>query len=157
MPFGEQVALDPLEPADHLVHQAADLGEVAADRHHLCAEAVLHRVADRRRQGRLELGGRRRERLDLVARPLERRVERGRLDPSGSGLVDAGLRPLDRVGIHRGRRYSPDRTAALVQTVPTGVRHRLARNRMVERRPLAGRDMTRCQTRISRDEFVTES
>ena len=112
VPLGEQVAFDPLEPADQLVHEAADLGEVAADRHHLRAEAVLHRVADAGRQRRLELGGRRRERLDLVARPLERRVERGRLDPSGSGLVDAGLRPLDRVGIHRGRRYSRDRTAA---------------------------------------------
>ena len=32
VPLGEQVALDALEPADQLVHQAADLGEVAADR-----------------------------------------------------------------------------------------------------------------------------
>ena len=32
--------------ADQLVHQAAHLGEVARDRQHLRAEAVLHRVAD---------------------------------------------------------------------------------------------------------------
>ena len=80
VPLGEQVALDPLEPADQLVHQAADLGEVAADRADLRAQPVLQRVADAARQRRLELGRGGGERLDLLARPLERRVELRRLD-----------------------------------------------------------------------------
>ncbi len=116
VPFGEQVAFDSLEAADKLVHEAADLGDVAADGQHLFAEAVLHGVADPRGKRRLELGGRRREGLDLVARPLERSIERRGLDPSGSGLVDPGLCPLDRVGIHRRRRYSRCRTDMPVRT-----------------------------------------
>ena len=100
MPLGEQVALDPLEPAEQLVHQAADLGEVAADGEHLRAEPVLDGVADPARERRLELGGRRRESLDLLAGPLERRVELCGLDPTGGGLVDPFLCPLDRLGIH---------------------------------------------------------
>ena len=72
---------------------------------------------------RLELGGRGGERLDLVARALERRIDRRRLDAAGSGLIDAGLCPLDRVGIHRGRRYSRYRTARLRRRQSPGVRH----------------------------------
>ena len=42
MALGEDVPLEPLEPADHLVEQPADLGEVAADRQHLGAEPFVH-------------------------------------------------------------------------------------------------------------------
>ena len=37
MPLGEDVALEPLEPANRLVQQAADLGQIAGDREHLGA------------------------------------------------------------------------------------------------------------------------
>ena len=104
VPLREEVALDAFEPADDLVHQAADLGEVPADGADLLAQAVLQRFADPAREGRLELGGRGGERLDLLARPLERRVDLRRLDPSARRLVDPLLRALDRVRIHRGER-----------------------------------------------------
>ena len=110
MTLGEEVAFDPLEPADHLVHEAADLREVPAHRQHLRAEAVLHGIADPHRKRRLELGGRGGKRLDLVTSPLERRIDRRRLDSSRSSLVDTGLRALDRVRVHRGRQYRRHRT-----------------------------------------------
>ena len=50
MPLGEDVSFDPLEPADDLVRQAANLGEVAGARPEVLAEPVL----DRLRQARLE-------------------------------------------------------------------------------------------------------
>ena len=78
-----------------LVHQPADLGEVAADRRCLLAEAVLQRVVDLRRQRRLELRGRRGERLDLGARPLERGVDGGGVGPPVGGLFE----PLARASI----------------------------------------------------------
>ncbi len=56
MPLGEQVALDSLQPPDHLVRQAAELGEVAPDRLDLLAQAVLEGVVDPRGQGRLDPG-----------------------------------------------------------------------------------------------------
>ena len=58
MPLGEQVALEPLEPAEDLVHQPAHLGEVAGARPEVLLEAVLERGG----QARLELGRRQRER-----------------------------------------------------------------------------------------------
>ena len=44
--LGEQVALEPLEPADRLVQQAADLGDVTRDRQHLGAKPIVYRGAD---------------------------------------------------------------------------------------------------------------
>ena len=73
--LGEQVPFESLEPADRLVQQAADLGEVARDREHLGAQPVLDGGADLLRQRSLELGRRLRERLDLRSRTLERRLE----------------------------------------------------------------------------------
>jgi S-adenosylmethionine:tRNA ribosyltransferase-isomerase len=105
VPFCEQVAFDPLEPANQLVHQPAHFGEMAGDREHLLAQAVLHRVADARREARLQLRRRRRERLDLVACPFERRVHGGGLDTPACRLLDPGLRAGNRFGIHRDRRY----------------------------------------------------
>ena len=107
--LGEEVAFDTLEPPDHLVHQAADLREVPADGGDLRAEPVLQRVADAGREGRLELGGGCRERLDLLARAFERRVHGRRLDPSGGRAVDSRLRAFDRVCVHGRQRYGGDR------------------------------------------------
>ena len=109
VPLCEQVAFDALEAPDQLVHQAANLGEMAGDRKHLLAQAVLHRVADARGQARLELCRRRREGPDLVAGALEGRVHRGRLDAAARCLLDSRLRAGDRFGVHRGRRYRGDR------------------------------------------------
>ena len=76
--LGEQVGLEPLEPADHLVREALDLGEPARDRGRLLAQAVAKRAADRVRQDDLELVRRLREGLDLEPRALERRGDLGR-------------------------------------------------------------------------------
>ena len=122
MALGEEIPLDPLEPADQLVHQAPDLGEVPSDGEHLRAKAVLHRVADSHGERRLQLGGRGGERLDLLAGALERRIERRRLHPPGRGLVDPVLRAPDRLGIHRTRPYRRRRTEWPAAPCP-GVRH----------------------------------
>jgi S-adenosylmethionine:tRNA ribosyltransferase-isomerase len=109
MPLGEEVALDALEAAEQLVHQPAYLGEVAGNRKHLCAEAVLDGVSDARREGGLELCCRCGECLDLVARALEGGVHLRRLDPAAGGFLDARLRAGDRFGVHCGQRYGGGR------------------------------------------------
>ena len=109
MALGEEIALDTLEPADHLIHEPTDLGEVAADRRDLRAEAVLQCVAETAREARFELRCRRCEGFHLLARTLERGVDRGGLDPPRGCLIDARLGALDCVGIHRAQRYGGDR------------------------------------------------
>ena len=96
----EDVALDALEAANHLVHQPSDLGEVARDREHLLAKAVLYRAADAIGEARLELGRGIRQSLDLLPRPLERRVHGCRLYPSRRRGFEAFAGPCDRVVVH---------------------------------------------------------
>src|SRR4029079_1050539 len=79
VPLGEDVSLDPLEPADDLVRQAAHLGEVTGARPEVLAESVL----DPRGQARLEAGRRRGKGLDGVACALQRGVEGGRVSAAG--------------------------------------------------------------------------
>ncbi len=105
MPLCEQVAFDPFEPADQLVHQPAHLGEMPRYREHLLAQAVLHRVADARREARLQLRCRCRQRLDLLTCALERRVHGGGLDAAARGFLDPRLGAGDSFGVHRERRY----------------------------------------------------
>lgn len=45
--LGEEVVLERREPAKELVHQAADLGEVAADGMRLCANGIADATRDR--------------------------------------------------------------------------------------------------------------
>ena len=78
MALGQQVGLEPLEPADHLVREALDLGEPARDRRRLLAQPVAERAPDRVRQHDLELVGGLGERLDLEPRPVERGRDVGR-------------------------------------------------------------------------------
>jgi S-adenosylmethionine:tRNA ribosyltransferase-isomerase len=102
MPLREEVAVDTLEPADHLVEQSADLGDVSRARPELLAEPVLDRLG----QAHLQLGRCGRERLDLVAGALERRVDVGGLDADRSRLLYPLLRTGDRFRIHhRAQRY----------------------------------------------------
>ena len=98
--LGEEIALDPLESADRLVQQAADLGDVARDGKDLRSHAVAHRCTDVLGKRRLELRGGGRQRLDLAARALERGLDRRWLGPAGRGVRDALLRPLECLGIH---------------------------------------------------------
>ena len=115
MPLGEDVPLEPLEPANRLVQQAADLGEVAGDRQHLGAQAVVNRCADLLRQRSLDLRCRLGERLDLRPRALQSRLDLGRCDPARGCFRDPGLGPLECLLVH-GREDS----------VPTGWRRRFS-------------------------------
>jgi len=105
----EEVALDALEPAEQLVHQAAYLGEMPRDRQNLCAEPVLHGVAHAARQRRLQLGGGRGERFDLVACALEGGIDLCGLHAGVGGGFEPRLRACDCFGVHRGRRYRGSR------------------------------------------------
>ncbi len=71
MAFDQEVGLEALEPADHLVREAFHLGEAPRDRGGLFAEAVTERAADGVGQDDLELVGRLSERLDLQTGPVE--------------------------------------------------------------------------------------
>ena len=100
MPLGEDVSLEPLEPANRLVEEAADLGEVARDRQHFGTEPVVHGGADLLRERSLELRRRLGERLDLRASALQRRLDFGRRDPSVGRFRDPSLGPLECFFVH---------------------------------------------------------
>ena len=80
VPLGQDVALEPLEPADHLVQQAADLGQGPPDRKYLGAQALVHGCADLLGQRPFELRRGCGQRLDLDARALERGLQLSRSD-----------------------------------------------------------------------------
>ena len=100
MPLREDVALQPLEPAEQLVHQPAHLGELTADRGGLGRDAFLDGLADLRRQGRLELSRRGSEVSSPCARAPAPRPRRPRRCAFGR-LCETLPRALDRVLIHR--------------------------------------------------------
>ncbi len=102
--LGEQVAFEPLEAADCLVHQPPHLGEVARDGNHLLAEALLNRTLDLARERGLELGRRLGQSLDLSAGALERRVGRGGVAPAFGGCSEPLVCPLDRALVHVSQR-----------------------------------------------------
>ena len=120
VPLGEDVALEALEPTNGLVEQSADLGDVARDRQHFRAQPIAHRAPDVRRNRRLELGSRRGERLDLLARALERGFDVGGRRSARGRVCDPLLRSLECQGIHARRGYSPRRmdTAELDYDLP---------------------------------------
>jgi S-adenosylmethionine:tRNA ribosyltransferase-isomerase len=126
VPFAEQIGLEPLEAADDLVHQAADLGEIPADGTRLLADAVVNRRLDAARERRFELCCGRRERLDLLACPLEHGACRDSLVATRRGLLDPGLCPLDRVAVHLRQGYWRLRTLTAPgrSTEPAEVRER---------------------------------
>ena len=98
--LGEQLGLDPLEPADGLIGEPAYLGELTRDRTGLGADPVADGLADAVRERRLELRGGGRERLDLGAGPFERGVDVGGLGLSLGGFVEPFAGTLEGVLIH---------------------------------------------------------
>ena len=105
MPLRQHVALEPFEPANRLVQEPADLGDMACDGEDLRAQAVPDGVSDVRGDGRLELRCGRRQCLDLTPRALESGLDLARLRAGARGLRDALLGPLECLRIHRGRGY----------------------------------------------------
>ena len=134
--LGEEVALESLEPSNRLVEEASYLRDVARDREHLGADAIANRSPDVLGDRRLELGGRHRERFDLTARALERRLDRSGLGPAGRRIGDPLLRTLESQGIHRRRGYSQRRmdTALLDYELPEA---------LIAQQPLEPRDASR--------------
>ena len=115
VPLGEDVSLEPLEPANRLVQQAADLREVATDRQHFGPQAVVHCGADLLRQRSLELRCRLGESLDLCPRALQSRLDLGRCHPARGRFRDPGLGPLECLFVH-----GPE------DSVPTGWRRQFS-------------------------------
>jgi S-adenosylmethionine:tRNA ribosyltransferase-isomerase len=136
MAFREEVALHSLEAADRLVEQTADLGDVACHREDLGAKAVSHRGADVRGNGCFELCRGRGERLDLVARPLERSLDRAGCRTTCRSVRDPLLCTFQREGVHVGRGYSPRRmdSSVLDYDLPP---------ELVAQRPVEPRDSSR--------------
>ena len=73
-------------------------------RQNLLPEAGLDRLADAVRECRLELRGGLGKGFDLVAGPLERSLDDGRLGAPFGGLPQPLIRPLDREWIHGSQR-----------------------------------------------------
>ncbi len=104
VPFGEQVAVEPLEPPDEVCGQAAYLGEMPRDRQHLLAEAGLDRFSDAVRQRRLERCSGLGQGFDLVAGPLERGCDGRSLRSALGHLAQPLVRPFDGAWIHGSQR-----------------------------------------------------
>jgi S-adenosylmethionine:tRNA ribosyltransferase-isomerase len=134
--LGEEVALEPLEAADRLIQQTAHLGDVACHREDLGAQAVADRRTDVGGNGRFELCGGRGERLDLIARALERGLDRAGRGTTCRGVGDPLLRTFQRQGVHRERGYSPRRmdSSELDYDLPP---------ELVAQRPVEPRDSSR--------------
>jgi len=109
MPLGEEIAFETLEAAYRLVEEPPDLGDVPGNGQDLGPEPVAYRVADLGRDGCLELCCARRERLDLLPRTLERRLEQRRLRTARGRVCNAPLRPIESEIVHGGRGYSQRR------------------------------------------------
>ena len=102
--LGEQVAFEPLEAADRLVHQPPHLGEMARDGNHLLTQALLNRTLDLARERGLELGRGLGQSLDLSAGALERRVGRGGVGAALGGCSEPLVCPLDHALVHASQR-----------------------------------------------------
>jgi S-adenosylmethionine:tRNA ribosyltransferase-isomerase len=126
--LGEEVAFKGGQAAQQLVGQAADLGEVAADRLRLAADGVL----DLARERFLQSGRRGGERLDLLAGPDEESVQRGPVRT----LSDAFLCAFHRAVVHwpEGYRWRRMKTRELDYDLPP---------ELIAQHPVARRDESR--------------
>jgi hypothetical protein len=102
VPLGEDVLLEPLQPARDVVEEAADLGELTADRQHLATESFTDRCLNPFGQAGLKLARRCGQRFDLGSRTLEHRFEADEI-ASFAGLGDALGRALECQFIHGGK------------------------------------------------------
>ncbi len=136
MALREKVSLDALESPDGLVEEATYLGDVSRDGEHLGAEAVPNGGAHVSRNRRFQLRGCRGERLDLVSRAFERRLDRRGRRPTRCRIGNPLLRPLERVQVHGRRGYSPRRmdTSELDYDLPS---------ELIAQRPTEPRDGSR--------------
>jgi S-adenosylmethionine:tRNA ribosyltransferase-isomerase len=132
----EEVALQALEPPDGLIQEASDLRDMTADGEDLRPQAVPDGCADMCGNRRFELRGCDRERLDLIARALERGLEVRLCRAAVGGVRDAPLGPLECKSVHGRRGYSQPRmdTSLLDYELPP---------ELVAQRPLEPRDSAR--------------
>jgi S-adenosylmethionine:tRNA ribosyltransferase-isomerase len=135
LPLGEQVRLDALESRVRLIEEPPELGDVPRDRKHLRPETRAHGITDIRYRC-LEAGGRRRQRLDLVLRALDRGLELGRCSVVCSGGRHPSTDAFESCLVHARRGYSQRRmdTAALDYELPT---------ELIAQHPVEPRDASR--------------
>ena len=128
MTLALQVGLEPFEPANDLVHEPADLGQVPRDRLRLIAD----RVVDPARQRLLERGCGRGQGIDLGPCLLHEGLERGGV----SALLEPFLRPLDHTVVHvrQGYRWHRMKTRELEYDLPP---------ELIAQHPVARRDESR--------------
>lgn len=98
--LGVEVGLEALEPADGLAGEPSDFGDVPSDREDFRPERLVQGGADPVRHRRLELGRGLDERLELLAGPLQRRLDGSRLDAALSDRGESPAGPVQRVLIH---------------------------------------------------------
>jgi S-adenosylmethionine:tRNA ribosyltransferase-isomerase len=134
--LGEEFLLEPLEPPVRLVEEATDLGQRASDGHDLTAQAVLHGRSDPFRQRCLELSGGARQRLELLARAIERGLEPDGVCAARAALRDPAFRPFQRLLVHPAQGYCGRRmrSAELDYDLP---------EQLIAQRPLGRRDESR--------------
>jgi S-adenosylmethionine:tRNA ribosyltransferase-isomerase len=133
--LGEDVLLEPLEPARNVVEQPADLGQLAAYGEHLAPKPVGDRRIDAVGQADLEVARRRGEGFDLCAGAFEHRLEANEIasfacsgDPLGHSLENEF--------VHGGQGYSGRRmrSADLDYELPP---------ELIAQRPVEPRDASR--------------
>jgi S-adenosylmethionine:tRNA ribosyltransferase-isomerase len=136
VPLGEELLLEPLEPAVRLVQQPAHFREVPPDRRDLVAKPFPHGRADAVGQARFELLGRPGERLELPARAVERGLESCRIGAPRAPLRDPPFRPFQRLLVHEAQGYCGRRmrTAELDYELP---------GELIAQRPLERREDSR--------------
>ena len=99
-PFGVDVELQPLEAADGLAGEPADLRDVPPDRKRLGAHAFANRGTKTLGDGRLEFRRSLRKQLERVTCALDRSLEHRRVGMAAGGLVEPPLRPLEGLRLH---------------------------------------------------------
>ena len=101
--LGEELLLDPLEPPVRLVQEPSQLRQRASDRYDLPAQALLHGRTEAVGQTGFQLLRGSCERLDLLARAVERGLETHRVGAPCPPVRDAPLRALQRLLVHGGK------------------------------------------------------